>query len=127
MANCDSPVIWTPVPPGSKLCGQSSAKKGGKASDDYNAGVIIAKPGGGVLTWTVSDLDPGPSSLPNLLKGGYGAFVKLMSGPSGPTVTLHMWVEGSDGKPIPKFDCTWTNSTAGTETDVAVIIAVHTP
>jgi hypothetical protein len=127
MANCDSHVTWDPVPPGAKLCAQSSAKKAGSPSDDYNAGVIIAKPGGGAVTWTVSDLDPGPDTLPNLVKGGYGAFAKLMSGASGPTVTLHIWIAGPDGKPDPKFDCTWTNSTAGTEKDISIIIAVQTP
>jgi hypothetical protein len=125
MAECTLPVSWNPVPPNSKLCAQASAKKGTKPSDDYNAGVVIAKPGGGVITWTVGDLDPGPSHLSPLLIGGYGVFAKLYSGPSGPIVTLHIWIETPDGKKPKKFDCTWTNSSAGTERDIPMMIAVQ--
>ena len=121
MADCPEFVIWN-VPAGSKFCAESSAKDGDTASDDYNAGVHIAQPGGGAIDWTKSDLDPGPASLSLVKTGGYGASAKLVSGPSGPTVTLHAWIEAPKGsKP---FDCTWTNSDAGSEPHVAITIVV---
>jgi hypothetical protein len=121
MADCPEFVIWN-VSPGSKFCAESIARLENKPSDDYDAGVHIVQPGGGAIDWAKSDLDPGPASLAPLKVGGYGASGKLVSGPSGPTVTLDAWVEAPDGsKP---FDCTWTCSDAGTEFHVAIVIVV---
>ena len=122
MADCQEFVIWNPVPPGSKFCAESSAKKGQTESKDYNSGVHIVQPGGTATDWKKSDLDPGPASISPLEAGGYGASTKLFSGPSGPTVTLHAWVEAPDGKK--PFDCTWTNSEAGTEFHTSITIVV---
>lgn len=123
MADCPGFVIWNPVPPGSKFCAQSSAKKAdGTKSNDYNAGVHIVQPGGTAVDWAKRHLDPGPAVLAPLNVGGYGGSGRLASGPSGPTVTLHGWIEAPDGKK--PFDCTWTNSTADTEFHVAIVIVV---
>jgi hypothetical protein len=122
MADCPEFVIWNPVPPGSKFRAQSSAAMGGTANNDYNAGVHIVEPGGSTVDWAKSDLDPGPASLSPLKAGGYGATARLISGPSGPTVTLRAWIEAPDGtKP---FDCTWTNSEAATQFDASITIVV---
>ena len=121
MADCPEFVIWN-VKAGSKFCVESSAKDGDAPSDDYNAGVHIVQPGGGAIDWAKSDLDPGPASLSPLEAGGYGASAKLVSGPSGPTVTLHAWIETPNAS-NPR-DCTWTNSDAGTEFHVSITIVV---
>jgi len=121
MADCPEFVIWN-VPLESKFCAESSAKLENKQSNDYDAGIHIVQPGGSAIDWAKSDLDRGPASLSPLKLGGYGASGKLISGPSGPTVTLHAWIEAPGGsKP---FDCTWTNSDAGTEFHVAIVIVV---
>ena len=123
LADCPEFVIWNPVSPGSKFCAESTAvTSNGTKSDDSNAGVHIVQPGGSATDWNKSDLDPGPSCIALLTSGGYGVSAKLLSGPSGPSVTLHGWIEAPDGsKP---FDCTWTNSDAGTEFRVSITIVV---
>lgn len=123
MADCPEFVIWN-VKAGCQLWAMSSAQLGNMSSDDYNAGVHIVQPGGDATDWTKRDLDPGPANLSPLEKGGYGASGKLVSGPSGPTVTLQAWIEAPDG--TRPFDCTWTNSDAGTEFHVSITIVVRT-
>lgn len=121
MPECPEFVIWN-VRPGSKFCAQSSASDGNSPSNDYDAGVHIVQPGGSAIDWAKSDLDPRPACLAPLVEGGYGASARLLSGPSGPTATLHVWIEVPGGsKP---FDCTWTNAEAGTEFHIAIVIVV---
>jgi hypothetical protein len=121
-ADCSEFEIWN-VPSGSKYCAQSSAKEGDTPSDDYDAGVRIVQPGGGAVDWAKRDLDPGPACLSPLQAGGYGSKAKLVSGPSGSTVTLRAWIEAPNGSR--PFDCTWTNSDAGTVFDVVIAIVVR--
>jgi hypothetical protein len=123
MAECPEFVIWN-VTEGCQFWAESSAQIGNTPSDDYNSGVHIVEPGGGATDWAKSDLDPGPANLSPLEKGGYGASGKLLSGPSGPTVTLQAWIEAPNG--TRPFDCTWTNSDAGTEFHVSITIVVRT-
>ncbi len=123
MPDCPPNVIWDLVPKNSKLCAEASAVVSGGAtpSNDFDATVTIAMPDNSIVTWSKSDLKPGPKKM-TLATGGYGADGAINSGPTGPTVTLHVWIEAPGGaKP---FDCTWTNSAAGTERDVNIIITV---
>lgn len=122
MANCPKFVIWSPVPAGSVLKGESSALHNGVKSADYNAHVHIVPPHSAPsIDWPTAVLDPGPASLP-LVAGGYGFTGDLASGGTGPTATLHMWIEDPTGKKL--FDCTWTNGAAGTLTKVVGAIVV---
>jgi hypothetical protein len=123
MADCPEFVIWNPLKPGWKFFAQASAATStGTASNDYDASVHVVKPGGSAADWAKADLDPGPESIDSLEAGGYGASARLVSGPSGPTVTLRAWIVDSAGaKP---FDCTWTNSDAGTEFHVSIVLVV---
>lgn len=122
MPDCPRIVIWN-VPQGSKLFAQSTAKNGNTPTNDYDASVHIkGEPSGSVVDWAKRDLDPGPAVLAPLEDDGYGAKAKLLSGPSGPTVTLHSWIEAPGG--ATPFDCIWTNSDAGTQIDVVITLVV---
>lgn len=123
MAECPEFVIWSPLKPGWKFFAKvSTATSSGTSSDDFDASVHVVQPGGSAVDWAKADLDPGPSSIDSLVVGGYGASARLLSGPSGPTVTLRAWIEDAAGaKP---FDCTWTNSAAGTEYHVSIVLVV---
>lgn len=123
MAACPPNVIWDKVKENSKLCAEASAVASGGAtpSNDFNATLTIALADGSVVTWSKADLSPGPKKM-SLTEGAYGADGSINSGPNGPTVTLHVWIEAPDNsKP---FDCTWTNASAGTQKDVKIIMTV---
>ena len=123
MPDCPGFVIWDPVPPGSKFCAKASAKnKDGKPSDDYDVGVHIVLPDGTAIDWSMKHLVPGPACVSPLQAGGYVATAKLVSGSSGPTVTLNGWSEAPGGSKL--FDCTWANSRAGTEFHASIVIVV---
>ena len=123
MADCPEFVIWSPLKPGWKFFAEASAATStGTASNDFDASVHVVQPGGSAVDWVKADLDPGPESIDSLAAGGYGASARLLSGPSGPTVTLRAWIVDSAGaKP---FDCTWTNSDAGSEFHVSIVLVV---
>jgi hypothetical protein len=123
MPDCPEFVIWNPVNLGWKFSATASAAASdGTPTNDYDASMHIVKPGGTATDWLKADLNPGPASIASLMAGGYGVSGRLLSGPSGPTITLHAWIDAADGtKP---FDCTWTNAVAGTEDNVSITIVV---
>ncbi len=123
MAECPEFVIWSPLKPGWKFFAEASAAtKNGTPSNDFDASIHVVQPGGSAIDWLKADLVPGASSIDALVSGGYGASARLLSGPSGPKVTLRAWIVDAEGaKP---FDCTWTNSDAGTEFNVSIVLVV---
>jgi hypothetical protein len=123
MPECPEFVIWSPLKPGWKFFAEASAAaKNGKPSNDFDASIHVVQPGGSAVDWLKADLVPGPASIDALAAGGYGASAKLISGPSGPKVTVRAWIVDAEGaKP---FDCTWTNSEAGTEFHVSIVLVV---
>lgn len=123
MADCPEFVIWSPLKVGWRFYAEASgATNSGTPSNDFDASVRIVQPDGTAVDWAKASLNPGPSRIDSLQAGGYGGSARLVSGPSGPTVTMRAWIEDSAGtKP---FDCTWTNSNAGTEFHVSIVLVV---
>lgn len=130
MATCKEPtgatagdefVMWS-VKAGSRLGASARAVSSQNVpTNDYDATIHIVQPGGTAVDWAKGDLNPGPGCM-SLVTGGYGATVRLDSGPSAPTVTFHAWIEAPDG--TTPFNNTWTNATAGTESHVAITLMV---
>lgn len=130
MATCKEPtggtqgdefVIWN-VKAGSRFGASAIAVSNQNVpTNDYDATIQIKQPGGATVDWKKGDLNPGPGCMA-LVTGGYGATARLVSGPSGPTVTFHAWIEAPDG--TTPFNNTWTNATAGTESHIAITLAV---
>ena len=117
----DEFVIWN-VKVGSRFGATASAVTNQSVpTKDYDAEIHIVQPGGTAVNWAKADLNPGPACL-SLVAGGYGGTVQLDSGPSGPAVTLHAWIEAPDG--TTPFNNTWTNATAGTESHISIVLVV---
>src|SRR5882757_8766830 len=101
MATCKEPtggtqgdefVIWN-VKVGSRLGASARAVSTQNVpTNDYDATIQIVQPDKTAVDWAKSDLNPGPGCM-SLVAGGYGATARLVSGPSGPIVTLHAWIE----------------------------------
>ncbi|MGH9423571.1 MAG: hypothetical protein ACRD3J_26590 [Thermoanaerobaculia bacterium] len=117
----DEFVMWN-VKAGSRFGATARAVTNTQVpTNDYDAAIHIVQPGGSAVDWAKADLNPGPACL-TLVEGGYGATAQLDSGPSGPTVTLHAWIEAPDG--TTPFNNTWTNAAAGTESHIAIVLVV---
>ncbi len=120
MADCPKNNIWDLVEPESKLCAQAgatTAKDSSVATEDFDAVVKILQPDGTEVVWKKADLEPGPKCMALGQGGAYAVLGKIFSGPSGPTVTLRIWIDDSD-------DCTWTNDEAGTWSTSTIAINV---